>query len=282
MAVPANPAATRADTDFSSSDLGDPGQWPLALRLAVDIVLAAPLPMLLDWGPAHVCVFNAAYAALAGSRFVRPPGGRVPSIRPAPMAAAPDGFARAHAGETLVLPRQRLEFLGDEGVRHSEQDLHLLPLRGDQGEVLGVLCTLHHDAAAAAPAGAAPAAEAAGLGILVVEDNVDSQYLVCEMLKAFGHQPDGCSHAEAALQLLAEKSYDVLFSDVSLPGMSGVDLARLAVQRQPRLQVIFASGYGDTLLRHVEFPYQSLQKPYELDQLQHALASIARGGADKV
>ena len=282
MAVPANSTPPRADADFSNSDLGDPGQWPLALRLAVDIVLAAPLPMLLDWGPSHVCVFNAAYAALAGSRFVRPPGARVPSIRPAPMAAAADGFARAHAGETLVLPRQQLEFLGDAGPRHSEQDLHLLPLRGEQGQVLGVLCTLHQDTAAGAPAAAAPAADAASLAILVVEDNVDSQYLVCEMLKAFGHQPDGCSHAEAALQLLAEKRYDVLFSDVSLPGMSGVELARQALQRQPRLQVIFASGYGDTLLRHVDFPFQSLQKPYELDQLQYALASIVRGGADKV
>ena len=279
MAVSANTTTTtRADADFSSSDLGEPGQWPLALRLAVDIVLAAPLPMLLDWGPSHVCVFNAAYAALAGSRFVRPPGGRVPSIRPAPMAAAPEAFARAHAGETLVLPRQQLEFLGDEGPRHSEQDLHLLPLRGEQGQVLGVLCTLHQNAGAAA----APLADSAGLGILVVEDNVDSQYLVCEMLKAFGHQPDGCSHAEAALLRLGEKRYDVLFSDVSLPGMSGVELARLALQRQPRLQVIFASGYGDTLLRHVEFPYQSLQKPYELDQLQHALASIVRGDTDPV
>jgi hypothetical protein len=41
------------------------------------------------------------------------------------------------------------------------------------------------------------------------------------------------------------------------------------------MQVIFASGYGDTLLRHVEFPYLSLQKPYELDQLQAALDKVA-------
>ena len=39
--------------------------------------------------------------------------------------------------------------------------------------------------------------------------------------------------------------------------------------------MIFASGYGDTLLRHLDFPYLSLQKPYELDQLQDALAKVA-------
>jgi hypothetical protein len=41
------------------------------------------------------------------------------------------------------------------------------------------------------------------------------------------------------------------------------------------MRVIFASGYGDSLLRHVEFPYLSLQKPYELDQLQNALDKVA-------
>ncbi len=277
MAEPASFSGARADYDFTATDLGDPQHWPLALRLSVDIVLAAPLPMLLDWGDAHVTVFNAAYAALAGSRFVRAPGARVPSILPAPMAAAADAFARARAGQTLILRRQQLEFIRDDGAHRCELDLHLLPLRDEHERVLGVLCTLHQGNAAAA----LPAASGS-LRILVVEDNLDSQYLVCEMLKAFGHQPDGCGHAEAALQLLDGTRYDVLFSDVSLPGMSGVEMARLAMQRQPQLQVIFASGYGDTLLRHVEFPYQSLQKPYELDQLQNALARIVQGGADRV
>jgi CheY-like chemotaxis protein len=128
-------------------------------------------------------------------------------------------------------------------------------------------------------AGQPGAAEQGGpLRILVVEDNLDSQYLVCEMLKAFGHEADGVAHPDDALAHLAAGRYDVLFSDVSLPGMSGVELARRALHDAPAMQVIFASGYGDTLLRHLEFPYQSLQKPYELDQLQKALAAV-RGGS---
>ncbi|AWG46009.1 hypothetical protein AM586_28305 [Massilia sp. WG5] len=133
--------------------------------------------------------------------------------------------------------------------------------------------------APAAPAAQAAEEVAAGpLRILVVEDNVDSQYLVCEMLRAFGHEADGVGHPDDALTRLAANRYDVLFTDVSLPGMSGVELARKAVGDAPAMQVIFASGYGDTLLRHVEFPYLSLQKPYELDQLQGALDKV---GAQK-
>jgi CheY-like chemotaxis protein len=115
------------------------------------------------------------------------------------------------------------------------------------------------------------------LRVLVVEDNLDAQFLVCEMLKAFGHMVAGADNAEDALASLADASFDILFTDVSLPGMSGVELARRALQLQPGLGVIFASGYGDSLISRIEFPCISLKKPYELDQLQAALAQAACG-----
>ncbi|KQQ89341.1 hypothetical protein ASF77_11280 [Massilia sp. Leaf139] len=140
------------------------------------------------------------------------------------------------------------------------------------------MCALAPTQEAQAGAGQEPGT----LSILVVEDNLDSQYLVCEMLKAFGYEADGVAHPDDALAHLSARHYHVLFTDVSLPGMSGVDLAREALQRYPHLKVIFASGYGDMLLRHLDFPYQSLQKPYELDQLQDALGQVSealRAGA---
>jgi DNA-binding NtrC family response regulator len=112
------------------------------------------------------------------------------------------------------------------------------------------------------------------LAVLVVEDNLDAQFLCCEMLKAYGFHADGVGHAEGALSLLAGGSYQVLFSDIGLPGMSGVDLARLALQRQPALRVVFASGYGDSLLRHVDFPHQSLQKPFDIERLRVLLEAV--------
>lgn len=262
----------RTAYDWTGTDLGDPAAWPHTLKLTVDIMLATPLPMLLDWGDSHIAIYNQAYADLAQSRFVRAPGGKVPALRPAPIAAASLAFARAHAGEQLVVPRQPVDFLRDSGQATVDCDLHVMPVCDEHASVCGVLCTLQ--VSPLAPE--APAAPAAGLRVLVVEDNLDSQYLVCEMLRAFGHEPDGASHSEAALELLDQHRYDVLFTDVSLPGMSGVELARRAVTQQRGIEVIFASGYGDTLLRQLDFPYQSLQKPYELDQLQNALDNISQ------
>lgn len=235
----------------------------------MDILLGNPFPMLMVWGERRIVAFNDAYADLAGAHHPRAPGGRVPALTPAPMAAAADGFRRAAAGETLHLARQALTLLRANGPEQHDFDLHLTPLADGNGAVAGVMCAL-------VPSASMPlAASSAGLRVLVVEDNLDSQYLVCEMIKAFGHEADGVAHAEGALELLAMNVYDVLFSDVSLPGMSGVDLARQALREHPAMQVIFASGYGEALLRHVEFAFQSLQKPYEIEQLQSSLERIA-------
>ncbi len=263
--------------DWASTALGDAASWPPELRLSVNILLNHPLPMLLTWGERAIPVYNAAYSALAGPLYPPAPGAKNFPLRPAPVAANPGAWALAAQGQPQQLMAQQLSFMTPTGPRTGNFDLYLTPVHGAADTVLGVLCTLEPSKAVA------PAAESPGaLRVLVVEDNLDSQYLVVEMLKAFGHEADGIGHGEGALPLLDGSRYDVLFSDVSLPGMSGVELARLALQRQPGLHVIFASGYGDGLLRHVEFPYRSLQKPYEIDALQAAmeeLASMPRGPA---
>lgn len=264
-------ALSSSSFDWSGSRLGDPQTWSPSLRLTVDLMLNNPSPLLLVWGRELTVLFNEAYAQLAGPAHGRVPGGAVPPVMPPPLAAAPDELQRAWAGEAVVATARSLAFGGDASLGLG-YDLYLTPVR-DGAAVAGVLCAL---AVAEPTLGAANDASSGPMRILVVEDNLDSQYLVCEMLRAFGHEADGVGHPNDALTHLAAQRYDVLFTDVSLPGMSGVDLARKAVGDAPAMQVIFASGYGDTLLRHVEFPYLSLQKPYELDQLQDALDKVAR------
>ncbi|MDB5937048.1 MAG: Response regulator [Massilia sp.] len=256
--------------DWPRTALGDAAHWPQALRLTLDIMFNSPLPMLLCWGRERVVLFNEAYAALAGPMHPSAPGASVPALLPAPLASARAAFERALAGEASQQMRQQLSFIAGGATHKRECDLFFTPV-GDGQEVCGVLCAL----APSAPAAAATAPATAGLRILVVEDNLDSQYLVCEMLSAFGHDNDGVADPDAALGKLADGNYNVLFSDISLPGMSGVELARRALATNPRLHVIFASGYGDALLRQVEFPHLALQKPYDIEQLQKVLADVA-------
>jgi len=255
--------------DWSRTALGEPAGWPLPLRLTVDILLNSPTAMLLMWGPEQIMVYNDAYAALIGLSSLRAPGGGVPSIQPAAWSWNSAAVRQAWAGDGASYRGVSLPAWRNNGVAQLPLDLYYTPVRTEAGQVGGVLCAL-------APAQAALPAEAARpLHMLVVEDNADARYLVCETLRALGHEVHAAATGEDALPELARQSFDVLFTDVSLPGMSGVELARQALKQAPALQLLFASGYGDELTRHLEFPAQSLQKPYDIEQLQAALDQIA-------
>jgi CheY-like chemotaxis protein len=257
--------------DWSRTALGARDGWPPCLRLTVDILLNSPLPMLLMWGREQVMVYNDAYASLIGLASLRAPGANVPSMQPAAWSwnsaairQAWDGHSASYLGNSLPVWR-------NGGVAQLALDLYYTPIRDEGDTVAGILCAL-------SPSQAAPAAVAdtRPLRLLVVEDNADARYLVCETLRALGHEVFPAASGEEALPELSRRSFDILFTDVSLPGMSGVDLARRALQLAPGLELMFASGYGDELTRHLEFPARSLQKPYDIEQLQSALDQIAK------
>ena len=112
------------------------------------------------------------------------------------------------------------------------------------------------------------------LRILLVEDNADLCQLVCNLLEHFGHMPVAVESAEAALLRLADAQFDVLLTDVSLPGMSGIELARKVLPTNPQMHIIFASGYGASVTAHLGFVAHSLLKPYDIEQLQALLNSL--------
>jgi len=110
------------------------------------------------------------------------------------------------------------------------------------------------------------------LRVLVVEDNLDSQQMVCELVGMLGHTVSGVSDGEAAWELMQSQDFDILFTDVSLPGMSGIELARKVLKVKP-VRIIFSTGYGKEALDSLEFKARLLRKPYDLLELQAALDS---------
>ena len=87
--------------------------------------------------------------------------------------------------------------------------------------------------------------------------------------------------AEKALKSLESGSFDVLLTDVRLPGISGIALAKEAVSRWPRMGVLISSGYGDALSLDY-FPAELkdvvalVPKPCDLATLPQALADASR------
>lgn len=264
-----HPAAVTPPTpDWSQTALGNAASWPASLRLTIDILLNSPQAMLLVWGPQQITVYNDAYAALLGLPSLRPPGANVPSMQPAAFSWNSAALAPVREGRSVSYHGCTLPLWRDGRMEQQALDLYYTPVPGEDG-VTGILCTL----AIARPA--ALASHDTPLRLLVVEDNADARYLVCETLRALGHEVQDVASGEEALPQLVQHEFDVLFTDVSLPGMSGVDLARQALQQHPQLALLFASGYGDELTRRLEFPAQSLQKPYDIEQLQAILEQIS-------
>jgi PAS domain S-box-containing protein len=121
-------------------------------------------------------------------------------------------------------------------------------------------------------AGQAPmAAPGTSLRILVVEDNLDSQQMVCELVGMLGHTVSGVADGETAWRMMGEQDFDILFTDVSLPGMSGITLARQVVRELPGTRIVFSTGYGKETLDQLEFKASFLRKPYDLLELRAAL-----------
>ena len=125
----------------------------------------------------------------------------------------------------------------------------------------------------------APKAAPVSLRILVVEDDADSLGSLLEIFELSGYSAIGAPSAEMALDLLAETNFDVLMTDISLPGMSGREFAALARKRQP-LKVIFASGYGRPSDEAVDGAW--LQKPFDFEVLFGLLEGMAKGSREDV
>ncbi|WP_250454110.1 PAS domain S-box protein [Caballeronia sp. ATUFL_M2_KS44] len=113
--------------------------------------------------------------------------------------------------------------------------------------------------------------QAAGKRVLVVEDDSATREAVSELLVMLGHDAVGAPNALAALDAMTQGTFDVLLTDINLPDMTGIDLARRWIERFPQVRVIFASGDNVMPEDVRDFPWQALRKPYTLEQLEHAL-----------
>ena len=116
--------------------------------------------------------------------------------------------------------------------------------------------------------------EPARLRILVVEDDASLRGAVCELLTLIGITPQQAASGAQALAALRAGSFDVLFTDIVMPDMSGIELAQRASELDPELRVVFASGNPIPDHDSFAFKWTALRKPYTLDQLQRALQSM--------
>ncbi|WP_455957949.1 diguanylate cyclase [Methylorubrum aminovorans] len=113
----------------------------------------------------------------------------------------------------------------------------------------------------------------AGQRVLVVEDNVEVGRFTTQILEDLGYATTWAGNAEEALDKLGASGadFDVVFSDVVMPGMGGIELAKLLRRQLPHLPVVLASGYSHVLAQEGSHGFELLQKPYSADQVSRVL-----------
>ncbi len=98
-----------------------------------------------------------------------------------------------------------------------------------------------------------------------------------QTLSELGYRTVWATNAEQALAELERDAerFDVVFSDVVMPGMNGIDLAHEIRRRHHDLPVLLASGYSHVLARNGTYGFELLHKPYSVEDLSRLLRKVA-------
>ena len=116
-------------------------------------------------------------------------------------------------------------------------------------------------------------ADGHGVRVLVVEDNEDVGSFATLSLQELGYDTLLAANADQALAMLTSEPerFDVVFTDVVMPGMNGIELGQEIRRRHPRLPVVLTSGYSHVLAQNGTFGFELLQKPYSIENLCRVL-----------
>jgi PAS domain S-box-containing protein len=110
------------------------------------------------------------------------------------------------------------------------------------------------------------------LNVLVVEDNDSVRQFATTMLRELDSTVTEAASAETALALLAGERFDIVFTDIVMPGMSGLDLARKLRETMPDQPVLLATGYSREVADGQAAGFVILKKPYGAESLSIAIA----------
>jgi CheY-like chemotaxis protein len=116
--------------------------------------------------------------------------------------------------------------------------------------------------------------------ILVVDDEEILLEMAREILLVAGYQVDTASNGADALNMLKQKPYDLLFTDVIMPGMTGYRLVKEAAQVAPDTKVLLTSGYQvghEQTDIDPELIAKVVQKPYGDKKLRKAVRDCLDG-----
>jgi CheY-like chemotaxis protein len=109
------------------------------------------------------------------------------------------------------------------------------------------------------------------LQVLVVDDDPMVREALQMALDAIGYPAVGAPNGQEAVELVKEQPFDVVVTDLGMPGMSGWKVAEEVKRLSPRTQVMILTGWGETI-EPTRFVDETLSKPLELSVLREVMS----------
>ena len=168
-------------------------------------------------------------------------------------------------------------------AKQSGGDVHVTSTTGE-GTTLTLYLPRVHPAAAelASPELVSVPSDGEGTCVLVVEDNEQVGAFATQALRELGYDIVLVADGARALAELegGRDRFNIVFTDVVMPGMSGIELAGEVRRLYPRVPVVLTSGYSHVLAQNCSHGLELLHKPYSVEQLSRVLGkALGRQGA---
>ena len=108
--------------------------------------------------------------------------------------------------------------------------------------------------------------------VLIVDDEESMRLLVARAIAMDGHEITTASDGAEALEILdgADGRFDLMLTDIVMPGMDGIELAKRAAERNAALKIMFITGFAAVALHPASgAPKQAkvLSKPFHLREI---------------
>ena len=111
--------------------------------------------------------------------------------------------------------------------------------------------------------------------VLVVDDEPKVSGLLVDLLALSGHTVRRAEGGSEGLALLERERYDLVLTDLAMPGMTGWQVAQAVKSRWPDLPVILLTGWADQVdPSHTSWVDRLLKKPFHLGQIEETLAAL--------
>jgi PAS domain S-box-containing protein len=149
--------------------------------------------------------------------------------------------------------------------------------REGAGTTIHILLPVTDEALSLQAEGPGHAALPGDCRVLLVEDNRQVREFAHELLTDLGCRVIPAEDAQSALEILKVEKVDLVFTDVVMPGTSGVELATTLRRQMPGLPVLLATGYSEELL-NTDHDFRVLPKPYDGKSLIEAMAAALEHG----